>query len=142
MPKRFPSSGSVGRGTVPVGEERTGGMEDCLFCKIVRGEIPASVVYEDDRVIAFDDIHPQTPVHTLIIPRTHYTNLNDDIAPEDRAALLGAVRHVARIKGVDKSGYRTIINSGPDSNQTVQHLHLHVMGGRPMTHGMVNVVDK
>jgi len=112
-------------------------MDDCIFCKIVRGELSTKVVYEDDRVLAFDDVSPQAPVHTLIIPKTHYVNLNDDIAPEDLAALFGAVRPVARIKGVDATGYRTIVNSGPDSNQTVKHLHVHVMGGRHMTHGMV-----
>lgn len=112
-------------------------MEDCIFCKLVRGEIPAKLVYEDDRVVAFDDLSPQAPVHTLIIPKTHYTNLNDDIPAEDIAAVFGAVRHVARIKDVGTSGYRTIVNSGPDSNQTVQHLHVHVMGGKHMTHGMV-----
>ena len=112
-------------------------MDDCLFCKIARGEIPVTPVYSDDRVIAFDDIEPQAPVHTLIIPRKHYTNLNDDIPVEDLAAIFGAVQHVARIKGVGDSGYRTIVNSGHDSNQTVKHLHVHVLGGRPMAHGMV-----
>lgn len=113
-------------------------MEDCIFCKIVRGEVPAKIVYEDDRVLAFDDVSPQAPVHTLIIPKVHYTNLNDDIPAEDLAALFGAVQHVARLKGIDVSGYRIIVNSGPDSNQTVKHLHVHVMGGKRMTHGMVD----
>jgi len=117
-------------------------MEDCLFCRIVRGEIPAKVVYEDEHVIAFDDITPQAPVHTLIIPRTHYTNLNDDIPDDDLAAIFSAVKRVAEIKGVADSGYRTIVNSGPDSNQTVQHLHVHVMGGQPLAHGMVIFADR
>ena len=112
-------------------------MNDCLFCRIVRGEIPATVVYEDDRVLAFDDIHPQAPVHTLIIPKAHYVSLNDDIPADDLGALFGAIQHVARIKGVGSSGYRIIVNNGPDSKQTVQHLHVHVMGGKPMAHGMV-----
>lgn len=111
---------------------------DCVFCKIVRGELPAKVVYEDDRVLAFDDLSPQAPIHTLIIPKRHYVSLSDDITPEDLAALFGAVQHVARMKGVNESGYRTIVNSGPDSNQTVKHLHVHVLGGRHMTHGMVD----
>lgn len=117
-------------------------MDDCLFCKIARGEIPATLVYEDDRVMAFDDIAPQAPVHTLIIPRNHYTNLNDDIPADELAGIFGAVQHVARIKGIGTSGYRTIVNSGHDSNQTVKHLHVHVMGGRPMAHGMVTFADE
>jgi histidine triad (HIT) family protein len=112
-------------------------MDDCLFCKIVRGVIPASIVYEDDRVLAFDDIHPQAPVHTLIIPKTHYVSLNDDIPADDLVGIFGAIQHVARIKGVGASGYRVIVNNGSDSNQTVQHLHVHVMGGKRMSHGMV-----
>ena len=117
-------------------------MDDCLFCKIACGEIPATVVYEDDRVVAFDDINAQAPVHTLIIPRKHYTSLNDDIPSDDLAAVLGASQHVARIKGIGTSGYRVIINNGHDANQTVKHLHVHVMGGRPMAHGMVLFADE
>ena len=117
-------------------------MEDCLFCKIAKGETPATIVYEDDQVVAFDDIMPQMPVHTLVIPRRHYTSLNDDIPAEELAGLFGAVQHVARIKGVGSSGYRIIVNNGPDSNQTVKHLHVHIMGGRPMTHGMVVFADE
>lgn len=117
-------------------------MDECIFCKIARGEIPASVVYADDRVIAFDDIAPQTPVHTLIIPRAHYTSLNDDIPAEDLAAVFGAVQHVARIKGIGTNGYRVIVNNGRDSNQTVGHLHVHVMGGRHLSHRMVVFADE
>jgi len=117
-------------------------MDDCLFCKIARGEIPVSPVYSDDRVIAFDDINPQAPVHTLIIPRSHYTDLNDDIPAEDLAAVLGAAQLVARIKGIGSSGYRVIINTGHDANQTVKHLHAHVLGGRLMAHGMVLFGDE
>ena len=117
-------------------------MDDCLFCKMASGEIPVTTVYEDDTVMAFDDINPQAPVHTLIIPRRHYTNLNDDIPAEELAGIFGAVQHVARIKGVGASGYRVIINNGPDANQTVKHLHLHVLGGRSMAHGMVTFADE
>ncbi len=117
-------------------------MDDCIFCKIVRGEIPAAVVYEDDRVLAFDDANPQAPVHTLVIPKTHYTSLNDDVQPEDLVAICGAVKSVARTKGVMDTGYRIIVNNGPDANQTVQHLHVHVMGARPMAHGMVLFADE
>lgn len=117
-------------------------MDDCIFCRIARGEIPASVVYEDGRVMAFDDLTPQSPVHTLIIPRVHYASLNDDIPAEDLAAIFGAVQHVARIKGIAASGYRIIVNNGHDANQTVKHLHVHVMGGRLMAHGMVVFADE
>jgi histidine triad (HIT) family protein len=117
-------------------------MDDCIFCKIVRGEIPAVVVYEDERVMAFDDLSPQAPVHTLIIPKSHYTNLNDDIPAADLAAVFGAAQHVARLKGVGTSGYRIIANNGHDANQTVQHLHVHVLGGRLMAHGMVIYADE
>lgn len=117
-------------------------MGDCMFCKIARREIPATVVYEDDRVVAFDDIAPQSPIHTLIIPRAHYDSLNDDIPAEDLAAVFGAVPHVARIKGIGTSGYRVIVNNGHDANQSVGHLHVHVMGGRHMSHRMVVFADE
>lgn len=105
-------------------------MEECLFCRIARGEIPAATIYEDDFVVAFDDITPQAPVHTLIIPRVHYDDLNSDIPAEQLAALFSAVAKVAHVKGVAESGYRIIVNTGADANQTVRHLHIHVVGGR------------
>ena len=117
-------------------------MQDCIFCQIAGGELSAAIVYEDDVVVAFDDIHPQAPVHTLIIPRRHYTTLNDDISAEDLAGVFGAIQHVARIKGVGTTGYRIIVNNGPDSNQSVKHLHVHLMGGRPMAHRMVVFADE
>lgn len=114
-------------------------MDDCLFCKIVRGEVPAKRVYEDETVIAFDDISPQAPVHTLVIPREHRTNLSDNVGATILAGLFGAVREIASLKGVDESGYRVIVNNGPDANQTVGHLHVHVVGGAAMSHGMVSL---
>jgi len=114
-------------------------VENCIFCMIARGDLEAKRVYEDDEVIAFDDIAPQAPVHTLIIPKKHYTDLSSEEIPESlMSAICKSVREVAKIKGVDTSGYRVIINNGRDANQTVQHLHVHVMGGRQMSHGMVN----
>jgi histidine triad (HIT) family protein len=115
-------------------------MDDCIFCKVASGEIPATFIYEDAHVVAFDDISPQAPVHTLVVPRVHYLNLNDPIPAEVLGAVFGAVSKVAEIKGVAASGYRVIVNNGPDANQTVQHLHVHVLGGRAMGHGMVTFV--
>ncbi len=116
-------------------------MEECIFCKIGRGEIPATLVYEDDFVVAFDDISPQAPVHTLVVPRAHVQSLNDEIDGELLAGIFAAVPRVAEIKGVRKSGYRVIVNNGPDANQTVLHLHVHVMGGKAMAHGMVDFAE-
>lgn len=112
-------------------------MEDCIFCKIARGEIPVTPVYSDDDVVAFDDVSPQAPVHTLVIPRMHYSSLNDEIPAEVRAMLLGVVPKVAEIKGIKQSGYRTIINTGPDAGQTIHHVHIHILGGQHMSEGMV-----
>lgn len=117
-------------------------MSECIFCAIAAGEIPAKAVYETADVLAFDDITPQAPVHTLVIPKAHYANLSDDVPAEVLSAVFAAVGEVARIKGVDSTGYRTIVNSGPDANQTVGHLHVHVMGGREMAHGMVTFLDE
>lgn len=107
---------------------------DCIFCKIVAGEIPSRKVYEDDRVVAFHDIEPQAPVHLLVIPKKHIASLND-AAPED-AALLGhallVARRVAEEAGIAGNGYRIINNCGRDAGQVVFHLHLHVLGGEPL----------
>jgi histidine triad (HIT) family protein len=111
-------------------------MDDCIFCKIAAGEIPATIVYEDDDVIAFEDMNPQTPVHTLLIPKQHYVNLSDDIPPEVLGKLFSAVRKVASLKGVDERGYRVIANVGEDGRQTVYHLHIHILGGATMPIGM------
>ena len=112
-------------------------MSDCVFCMIARGDIPAALVYEDERVVAFDDIAPQAPVHALIIPRTHFANIADGVPPDVLEALMRAVPRVAEIKGIAESGYRVIINTGPDAAQSVHHLHVHVLGGRTMAEGMV-----
>jgi histidine triad (HIT) family protein len=113
-------------------------VDDCIFCRIANGETSANTVFENDEVIAFDDVAPQAPVHSLVIPKTHCRSLNEDVSADTLAALLSGAREVARIKGVSESGYRVIINNGADANQTVPHLHLHVMGGRSMSHGMVS----
>lgn len=107
---------------------------DCLFCKIVEGEIPAERVYEDDQVIAFRDINPQAPFHCLIIPRKHISTLND-IADEDREVVGHMIQTAARIakqEGFDQDGYRTVFNCNTHGGQTVYHIHLHLLGGKPM----------
>jgi histidine triad (HIT) family protein len=109
-------------------------MSDCLFCKIAGGEIPVELVYEDDDVVAFRDINPQAPLHTLVVPRRHIPTLND-LQPED-AELVGcmylAAQRVAADAGVAEAGYRTVFNCNAQAGQTVFHLHLHVLGGRAM----------
>jgi histidine triad (HIT) family protein len=108
--------------------------QDCIFCKIVAGEIPAQLVYEDEGAVAFRDINPQAPTHVLVIPRTHVASLAE--AGEGHESLLGrlllAAARVAREAGLAESGYRTVINSGAGAGQSVFHLHLHVLGGRPL----------
>jgi histidine triad (HIT) family protein len=109
--------------------------EDCIFCKIAAGEIPAAKVFEDERALAFRDINPQAPTHTLVIPRAHIASLND--ATESDEAVLGhllaVAARVAREAGHAEGGYRTIINTGAGAGQSVFHLHVHVLGGRRLT---------
>jgi len=107
-------------------------MSDCIFCQIADHEIEAKIIYEDDLVIAFDDINPQLPIHSLVIPKKHYHNLDDDVPAELLGHILKVVSEVARVKGVDKTGYRVVTNVGEDGRQTVMHLHVHMMGGAKM----------
>jgi histidine triad (HIT) family protein len=106
-------------------------MDDCIFCKIARGEIPSTRVYEDGRVLAFKDLNPLAPVHVVIIPKQHVDNLNqiDSLPEATQLYLLHACHTVAQITGIDKTGYRIASNCGEDAGQTVQHLHFHVLGG-------------
>ncbi len=107
---------------------------DCLFCKILEGEIPAERVYEDDQVIAFRDINPQAPFHCLIIPRKHIATLND-ITDGDREVvghMIQAASKIAQQQGFDQDGYRTVFNCNTHGGQTVYHIHLHLLGGKPM----------
>lgn len=105
----------------------------CLFCKIVKGEIPSKPVYEDELCYAFADINPQAPAHVLIVPREHFDSLND--AGPEKQALLGhllwAAAEIARAKGLT-NGYRAVVNTGTDGGQTVEHLHVHLLGGRSL----------
>lgn len=104
----------------------------CLFCRIVRREAPAQILFETDQVLAFEDVRPQAPAHVLVIPKDHIASL--DAAPAGSEALLGGVllaaRRAARDKGLAESGYRIVLNTGPDSGQAVFHIHFHVLGGR------------
>lgn len=107
-------------------------MTDCLFCRIVNKEIPSRLVYEDEKVLAFEDIKPQAPAHILIISKKHLASLKE--ADENDQNLLGylllTARKIAQDKGLAESGFRLVINSGPDSGQEVYHLHVHLLGGR------------
>jgi histidine triad (HIT) family protein len=111
--------------------------DDCIFCMIADGTIPADVVWSDEFTVAFKDLHPQAPVHVLIIPREHYSGMDDEVPPEVHAALCAAGPAVAKVMGVGATGYRLIVNTGPDAGQTMPHLHVHLLGGAPMSEGMV-----
>jgi histidine triad (HIT) family protein len=108
--------------------------DNCVFCKIAKGEIPSQFVYEDDQIVAFRDINPAAPTHILIIPREHVVNIA--ALTEEHEALAGrlilAAGKIARQVGIDSSGYRVISNIGSDGGQSVFHLHLHLLGGRPL----------
>ncbi|MCY1039982.1 histidine triad nucleotide-binding protein [Corallococcus sp. bb12-1] len=106
----------------------------CLFCKIREGAIPAKVVYQDEHCLAFEDINPQAPMHVLFIPRKHIATVND-LTPEDRELVgslyIGAAK-LARERGYADQGYRVVMNTGPNAGQTVFHIHLHLLAGRPL----------
>ena len=110
-------------------------MSDCLFCKIIDREIPGDIVYENEHVLAFNDINPVAPVHILIIPKEHISTLND--LEENHTQTMGelflAAKAIALKEGLSDSGYRTVFNCNEDAQQTVFHIHLHLIGGRKMT---------
>ena len=113
-------------------------MEDCIFCKIIKGDIPSELVYSDEFVVAIRDIHPVAPVHVLILPRKHFANLSE-LAETDSGELgsiLAAVAHaakkIAELEGIADKGYRLINNCGQDAGQTVMHLHFHLIGGKTL----------
>lgn len=110
-------------------------MSSCLFCRIANGEIPAKKVHDDDRLIAFEDINPQAPMHVLVVPRAHIATTNDLLSEHD--ALVGSMIRLASTiaaeRGYASGGYRTVFNCNSDAGQTVFHLHLHVLGGRRFT---------
>ena len=113
-------------------------MNDCLFCKIIAGQIPGRFVYEDHELVAIRDINPQAPLHVLFVPLQHIPS-NNALTPEDRELVGHLVLSASRLaaeRGVAESGYRTVLNTGPDAGQQVFHLHLHLLGGRKLKGGM------
>ncbi len=108
--------------------------ENCIFCKIASGIIPSDFVYESDNVVAFADISPQAPVHILIIPRVHYPTTMDmaDKAPHLYGEMMKAATDIARKKGIDRSGFRLVLNTNADGGKEVFHVHMHLMGGEPI----------
>jgi histidine triad (HIT) family protein len=109
-------------------------MADCLFCKIAQGKIPARIVHQDEDTVAFEDINPQAPLHVLVIPRVHVPTMNDLAPAHDGLVgkLFRVAAKLARERGVAESGWRAVVNANADAGQTVFHVHLHVLGGRPM----------
>ena len=107
-------------------------MNDCIFCKIVSGDIPSTKIFEDEQVIAFRDINPQAPTHVLVVPKQHIPGVNE-LTEADEALVghvYGVIAKLVRELGIDESGYRVVVNSGADGQQSVPHLHFHVLGGR------------
>jgi histidine triad (HIT) family protein len=109
-------------------------MPDCLFCRIIAREVPASIVYEDDRLLAFNDINPQAPTHVLVVPKRHVATLNDLSASDDQLVgeLVRRAAAIAKDRGLSTGGFRTVFNTNRDAGQTVFHIHLHLLGGRSM----------
>ncbi len=106
--------------------------DDCIFCRIVRREIPANIVHEDDQCVAFRDINPQAPVHIVIVTREHVASLDQATSGTQLGALSMAARDIARNENIANTGYRTVVNTNHNGGQTVFHLHMHVLGGRHM----------
>jgi histidine triad (HIT) family protein len=107
-------------------------MEGCIFCKIANHEIPAKIVLENETIIGFRDINPAAPTHILFIPKRHFKNINDLNDTKLLAEIINAARETAKKEGIDKSGYRLVINNGGDAGQEIQHLHLHLIGGKKL----------
>lgn len=118
-------------------------MEDCIFCKIVNGEIPSNKVYEDDNVLAFKDLNPQMPVHILVIPKQHIDSIVD--LKEENEVLVGkiftAINKIAKEIGIEKNGFRVISNCGQDAGQTVKHLHFHILAGKKMSERIIDTTN-
>ena len=107
--------------------------DSCLFCRIVRREIPAKVIHEDEHTLAFRDIDPKAPTHVLVIPKVHVESLNEIDDPALVGRLMLAAKQIAEAEGIAESGYRTVVNTGSNGGQTVFHIHVHLLGGRRLT---------
>ena len=109
-------------------------MEDCIFCKIIKKEIPSNIVYESDEIIAFRDVNPVAPVHILVIPKKHISSLvNLNLEDEQLVGkIFTVINRIAKEEGVDKTGFRVVINCGEDGGQEVKHLHFHIIGGKKL----------
>ncbi len=107
-------------------------MEDCIFCKIINKEIPGSIVYENDKVLAFNDINPQAPVHIIVVPKKHVKSVME-ADREISGDLINAIQEIAKEQGVDEKGFRVITNCGEDGGQTVNHLHFHILAGKKLS---------
>ena len=109
-------------------------MEDCLFCKIIKGEIPSTKVYEDEFVYAFKDINPEAPVHILVVPKKHIESVNaiEEVDENVIGKIFLAIKKIAKEQGVAENGYRVVSNCGKDAGQTVMHLHFHILGGKEL----------
>jgi len=109
-------------------------MPDCIFCKIINKEIPADIIFANENLVAFKDIHPKAPVHILLVPKKHLVSLND-LSEEDKVIMGDIVyqaKLLAKAQGIAETGYRLLTNTGPNSGQEVQHLHFHLLGGKPL----------
>ena len=109
---------------------------DCIFCRIIKKEMPAKIIFEDDKVVAFDDIHPLAPVHVLVIPKEHFSSVND-LTEDDKGErvagrLIMAAKKIAQKRGIDQAGYKLLIRTGRHGGQEVPHIHLHLLGGSRM----------
>ena len=109
-------------------------MEDCIFCKIIKGDIPSSKVYEDDEILAFNDINPVAPIHVLVIPKKHIKSLVDVEPGDERiiANIYKVINKIAEEKGIKEKGYRVVVNCGEDGGQEVGHLHFHLIAGKKL----------
>ena len=106
-------------------------MEDCIFCRIASGDIPAERIYEDDKMLVFSDVAPAAPVHVLMIPKKHVANVLEADS-ETISYMLGKVKMITAKLGIDSKGFRVVINTGADGGQTVPHLHIHILGGKTL----------
>ena len=112
-------------------------MDDCIFCKIASGAFGTEFLFEDENVVAFNDLHPQAPVHVLVVPKAHYANIIDGVPSEVLGSMAKAAQAVAEKTGIAATGFRCIMNTGSDAGQTVMHLHMHVLGGVSLGEGLI-----